>query len=90
MLEGICLTPGCVAYQKRALHIFGFVLEKNFASAKNKAVCRLCKNKLDEVNNIGYYQTKLKINGKIVGQRSEVDDEYIADDGQYHTFKNGK
>lgn len=89
MLEGTCLTPTCIAYQKKALHIFGLVKNLNFASARFRAECRLCKQILEGVSNIGYYKSVLKIQGKIAGKKGFINREYRAEDDKYHTFKDG-
>lgn len=90
MLEGTCRTPSCYAYNKKALHCFGFIKDLNFSKAIDAALCRLCNKRLNEVNNIGYYQAVIKINGRYVNSEDPIERVFRADDDKYHSFKNTK
>lgn len=59
----MCTSPQCPGYKKRIWIPIGFG-HFNMARVINDSECRVCKGEATDINNIGYFMTKIVVCGK--------------------------
>ena len=87
-LESKCVTKQCAAFDKKVLtnKKFGkFDLGKEI----HKCICPICQKKTEKATNLGYYGTKIKIEG-IQNDGTELKIEETIPLTEYRTFSEGK
>ena len=63
-LEARCKTPTCKAFKKLVWVNFGFKNEFNVGKMIHKCKCPSCDQVTEEATNVGYFKTKIKVEGK--------------------------
>lgn len=69
-VEGICTNPNCPGYDKKVWVPlkFGFF---NIGKIVEETVCRVCHHEVRNVDNIGYFCTKITIDGRLADTKKK-------------------